>query len=219
MTPVSDDWPERLETGRLVLRPYREDDAVWYCAMARRNHDHLARFESGNAAFGLADEAGAQAVLRSFGELGERREAHFLGVFLKESDTFVAQIYVGASDPARRRFTLGFFADCAHEGKGYVAEAARAVLAHLFGPMRASKVELWCDAANLRCRRVAERCGFVPETHLSVDKGKTDGSISGSCGYALCREQHATQQGVARGQPEAGPGAAPPASEPDFHAP
>jgi hypothetical protein len=83
-------FADRLESDRLYLRPYRRDDAAWYCEMARRNHRHLARYESGNAAFGIIDEAAAKVVLESFEELWRVRAAYFLGAFLTESDTFVA---------------------------------------------------------------------------------------------------------------------------------
>lgn len=182
------EFADRLETARLYLRPYRSDDAAWYCAMAKRNHSHLARYESGNAAFGIADVAGARAVLQSLVGLRQQRKACFLGVFLKATDAFVAQIYIGVADPALPRFTLGFFADHGHEGHGYVTEAVRTVIDHLFGAMGAHKVELWCDDTNDRCRRVAERCGFVQEAHLRDDKRNPDGSISGSCIYARFRD-------------------------------
>lgn len=184
----------RLESDRLYLRRYRRDDAAWYCEMARRNHRHLARYESGNAAFRITDEAAAKTVLQSFEELWQRRAAYFLGAFLAESDTFVAQIHVGVSDAALPRFTLGFFADCEYEGQGYVAEAVRAVLRHLFDEQLAHKVDLWCDETNVRCWRLAERCGFRREARLREDKRNADGSISGSLCYALLREQYAEFQ-------------------------
>jgi RimJ/RimL family protein N-acetyltransferase len=183
-SPVND-FTERLESKRLYLRPYREDDAAWYAVMTKRNHDHLARFESGNAAFGITGVPAARKVLRTFAALRRRQEAFFLGVFLRKTDAFVAQVYVGVANAPLPRFTLGFFVDEAREGKGYVTEAVAAVIGHLFGPMRAHKVDLWCDDKNERCRRLAERCGFVQEAHLSDDKRNADGSISGTCVYAI----------------------------------
>jgi [ribosomal protein S5]-alanine N-acetyltransferase len=101
---------------------------------------------------------------------------------------------VGVSDAALPRYTLGFFADCEYEGRGYVAEAVRAVLHHLFNGQRAHKVDLRCDETNVRCWRLAERCGFQREARLREDKRNADGSISGSLCYALLREQYAETQ-------------------------
>lgn len=180
-------FAERLETDRLVLRKYRPEDAVWYCEVACRNHRHLARHESGNPAFGIGSVADAAAVLAAMLGDWEARKAFFLGAFLKESGIFVAQIYVGVANAPLPGFTLGFFADRRHEGNGYVTEAARAVLRHLFTRLRAHRVTLWCDDTNRRSRRVAERCGFVREGHLRQDKRHRDGSITGSFCYGLLR--------------------------------
>ncbi len=200
--PPAANFAARLETGRLYLRPYRVADAAWYGEMAKRNHRHLARFESGNAAFGIADEAGARVVLHSFAELAQQRTAWLLGAFLKGTDEFVAQVYVGAADPGLPRFTIGFFADGAHEGRGYVTEAVRAAVRHLFAGLGAQKVDLWCDDTNVRCRRVAERCGFRLEAHRVGDQRHPDGTISGTCVYAIFPGQSAGNLGAA---PPAGP--------------
>jgi ribosomal-protein-alanine N-acetyltransferase len=180
-------FPDRLESARLYLRPYGVADAGWYCGMAKRNHTHLARFESGNAAFGIGSEADAAAVLRSFEENWRQRTAFFLGVFLKKSDAFVAQLYVGVASTALPGFTLGFFADGRQEGRGSVTEAAQAVLHHLFAAMQAHRVTLWCDDTNLRCVKVAERCGFRLEGHFRQDKRHPRGGLTGTFCYGLLR--------------------------------
>ena len=43
--------PERLDTDRLFLRPYRAEDTPWYFAMVQRNRDHLAHHRSSGATF------------------------------------------------------------------------------------------------------------------------------------------------------------------------
>jgi aminoglycoside 6'-N-acetyltransferase len=182
-------FPPRLETERLYLRPYAVGDAAWYHDVARRNHEHLARFESGNAAFGIGSEAEAAAVLRSFEDDWRNQTAFFLGAFLKGSDTFVAQICVGVANATLPEFTLGFFADVRHEGNGYVAEASRAVIRCLLGGMQARRVTLWCDETNERSWRLAERCGFRREGHLRQNKRHPDGTVSGSFCYGLVREE------------------------------
>jgi aminoglycoside 6'-N-acetyltransferase len=189
-------FPARLESDRVYLRPYRASDAAWYCEVARRNHEHLTRFESGNAAYGIRNEAAAAAVLRSFDEDWKAGRG-----FLKASETFVAQIYVGVTSDALPGFCLGFFADHRHEGKGYVTEAARTVLRFLFDEMAAHGVALRCDDTNKRCCRVAERCGFRREGQRRQDKRHADGSVTGSFCYGLSRAEWETARPRATGHP------------------
>ena len=181
-------FPDRLETERLYLRPFSTRDSAWYCDVARRNHAHLARYESGNAAFKIHDEVDADGILRAFEEDWRKRTAFFLGVFRKDSDTFVAQLYAGVSNPDVPEVTLGFFADYRHEGNGYVTEAARAAIRVLLAETGVARIVLWCDETNERSRRVAERCGMRREAHLRQNKRHRDGSITGTFCYALLRE-------------------------------
>ncbi len=198
-------FAEELESERLYLRPFRVADAAWYGKMAKRNHAHLARFESGNAAFVIGSESDAVAVPRSFEEHWRKRTAFFLGAFLKGSDTFVAQIFVGVANAALPGFTLGSFADCGQEGKGYVTEATQAVLRFLFDGMQARRVTLWCDDTNVRCVKVAERCGFRRDGHLRQDKRHPDGTLGGSFCYGLLREDVNAPAQLPTSAPPAGP--------------
>lgn len=181
--------PERLDTARLFLRPYRTDDAPWYFAMAQRNREHLARHESGNSIFSIHCEGDAARVLRDFAAQWQDRRAFVLGVFLRETAEFVGQIYLGVTNDALPALNLGFFADCAHVNQGYLTEAAQRALAFAFEDLCAHRVGLWCDDTNIPSRRIAERCGFRLEGHVREDKRHPDDSITGSLCFGLLRDE------------------------------
>ena len=181
--------PRRLDSARIFLRPYRVDDAPWYCEMAQRNRTHLAEHESGNPIFGIHCETDAAAVLLSFDKRWQERTAFAFGVFLRETEEFAGQIYLGTTDAALPSFNLGFFADYAHVNRGYITEGVRMVLAFAFGDLGAHRIGLWCDEANRNSQRVAERCGFVREGHVREDKRHPDGSVTGSFCYGLLRDE------------------------------
>lgn len=184
------DPPQRLETERLVLRPYGAEDAPWYFAMALRNRTHLERHESGNAIFGLHCEADAAGLLRDFARLRRERTAFPLGVFLRDREEFAGQIYLGVTNDALPALNLGFFADCAHVNQGYLTEAAHRALAFAFDDLGAHRVGLWCDDTNAPSRRIAERCGFRLEGRVREDKRHPDGTITGSLCFGLLREEY-----------------------------
>jgi aminoglycoside 6'-N-acetyltransferase len=180
----------RIETERLYLRPYREDDGRWYHLVALRNRDHLQRFEAGNTAMRIRNEADAAKVMREFVEDWLEGRAFFLAAFRRDNEAFACQIYVGVANSDLPEFELGFFTDAGCEGQGYVTEAARAVLAWLFRQVGAQRVRLECDDTNARSMRVAERCGFVCEGHIRQNRLWPDGSITGTMHYGLLRSEH-----------------------------
>jgi len=183
------DIPTRIETERLYLRCYQAGDGPWYYAMAQRNKSHLARYESGNPVMTIDAEEDAEIVVRSFAAAWAARDAFFLGAFRRDTNGFVAQIYIGAVNWDLPEFELGYFADVEHEGQGYVTEAARAALSFAFEYLGAHRVRLRCDDTNVRSFRVAERCGMVREGHIREDKRNSDGSISGTLHYGMLRNE------------------------------
>jgi ribosomal-protein-alanine N-acetyltransferase len=181
------DIPPRIETERLYLRCYQAGDGTWYYEMSQRNKPHLARYESGNVVMAIDTEEDAEIAVRGFAATWVARNAFFLGAFRRDTDEFVAQIYIGVFDWNLPEFEIGYFADVEHEGQGYVTEATRAALSFAFEYLGAQRVRLRCDDTNVRSFRVAERCGMVREGHIREDKRNADGSISGTLHYGMLR--------------------------------
>ena len=181
---------KRIEAERIYLRKYGPSDSRLYYEVALRNHGHLARFESGNAAFGILSEDDATRVLATFEEQWIQGQSFYLGVFRRSDDALVAQIYVGVSNERLPGFVVGFFADCEHQGQGFVSEAVQAVLRTLFRELNAHRVSLWCSDLNERCWRLAERCGFLREGHVREDQRFPDGSLGGSFCYGCLQSEY-----------------------------
>ena len=64
-----------------------------------------------------------------------------------------------------RQVELGITLDPAHQGKGYAAEALRAVLDHLFGTLGKHRVVATTDAENAAAAALFARLGFRREAH------------------------------------------------------
>ncbi|MDF0601769.1 GNAT family N-acetyltransferase [Psychromarinibacter sp. C21-152] len=64
--------------------------------------------------------------------------------------------------------------DAAHEGHGYMAEAARAVLAHAFGPLGWDTAVSYIAPDNARSRALAERLGAIPDPDAALPPGDGD---------------------------------------------
>ena len=177
------------ETDRLFLRPYQAGDGKLYYEVGQRNKSHLAQYESGNILMHIDSEEEAERVIQRLIACWDAGEAFFLGVFLKESREFVAQVYIGQVNLALPEYEIGYIVDVAHQGKGYVTEAVRAALQFVFEQLGAHKVRLECDDTNCRSSRVAERSGFIQEGHIRENRRNADGGLSGTLHYGLLRRE------------------------------
>jgi RimJ/RimL family protein N-acetyltransferase len=188
--------PTCFETGRLDLRCYQPGDGPWYYAMSQKNQDHLRRYEAENAVLTITSEVEAEVFVRSSAAAWSARDCFFLGAFDKATDEFVAQIYIGPLNWDLPEFTIGYFADKEHEGRGFVTEAVKASLMFIFEHLKAHRVGLETDDTNLRSLRVAERCGFTREGHIRQNKKNPDGTITGTFWYGVLRSEFETLDGL-----------------------
>jgi ribosomal-protein-serine acetyltransferase len=181
--------PTRIEARRIYLRSYQAGDGPWYYAMSQQNRAHLARYEAENVVMSIESEQDAEALVRELAVDWAARNCFFMGTFDRETDAFVAQVYVGPVNWDLPEFEIGFFADQAHEGQGYVTAAVRAALGFIFQHLQAYRVRLQCDDTNERSWRVAERCGMVREGHFRENKRNADGRLSGTLYYGLLKRE------------------------------
>ena len=186
---MNQNLPERFETERLIVRSYEAGDGPMYFDAARRNRNHLQRYESGNILMTLRDEQEAERTVQELADDWRERRCYFMGAFSKEDGAFAAQIYVGMFKRDPLEFIVGYIADCDHEGHGVVSEALRGVLCFVFERLGAHRVRIHCDETNERSRRVAERCGFVREGVTREDTRSPEGILTGTVVYGLLRRE------------------------------
>ncbi|MBN2388026.1 MAG: GNAT family N-acetyltransferase [Anaerolineales bacterium] len=190
MGTPSQNLPLRIETERLILRPYAAGDGTWFYAMSQHNRDHLRQFESDNVVMRLNNEDEAEALARDLAVDWSVGRHYFIGAFDKRGGEFVAQVYIGVVDNALPEYEIGYFADVDHQGQGFVSEAVRAAIRFSFEHLGAYRLRLECDDTNLGSIRVAERCGFQREGHIRQNKRHPDGAISGTLHFGLLRSEY-----------------------------
>ncbi len=185
--PINHSIPDKFESNRLFLRPYRAGDGAMYFAVGQKNRQHLLRYESSNVILNAQNEQEAETLVQELATDWASRVCFFLGAWDKVSGEFVAQVYIGVVNWDTPEFEIGYFVDKDHEGQGYVTEAVRTVLEFVFNHLQAQRVSLRCNDTNLRSQLVAERCGFTLEGCLRQDRRHADGSFSDSLIYGLLR--------------------------------
>ncbi|NHJ14071.1 MAG: N-acetyltransferase [Candidatus Thorarchaeota archaeon] len=179
--------PTRILTDRLVLRRYIESDAETLLAASIRNKEHLMKYEKENAILSIIDLNSAAIFIADLEREWIKGKHFFIGLFSKDANEFVGQIYIGEVDPEVPEYRIGYFADIRYEGGGYITEAVKKIVTVLFTEAGVHRISIECDDTNKRSIAVAERCGFTREGHLRDTKAHPNGERTGTFLYGLLK--------------------------------
>jgi RimJ/RimL family protein N-acetyltransferase len=186
MTPTV--W---LETERLILRSFTPADAEVFAAY--RSDPAVARYQSWEAPYSLAQ---AKAFIEKLAPVqpGTPGEWYQLALQLKASGQHIGDCAFLVLAEVPQQAEIGFTLARAHQGQGYMTEAARRLLDYLFETFGLHRVSAICDVENTASARVLERLGMRREGHF-VESVWFKGRWGSEYGYALLRreweQQHA----------------------------
>ena len=110
---------------------------------------------------------------------------------LKTTNAFVAGIGLHPLDWKVPKFEIGYWCRMAYQSQGYVTEAVRALTQTGFEVLGAKRIQICCDARNLRSRRVAEKAGYSQEATLKDDMLAPDGKLRDTVIYTLLPGEYA----------------------------
>src|SRR5262245_50811808 len=74
-------------------------------------------------------------------------------------------------------FEIGYWLRVSEEGKGYMTETVRLLCRFAFETLQANRVEIRCDARNVRSAAIPKRLGFVHEATLRNQSRDTAGEL------------------------------------------
>lgn len=156
-----------LETERLILRPFRQED--------------LQDFYEYASVEGVGEMAG----WRHHGSIEESQK--ILDMFINEDKTFAIVLkengkVIGSlgvekygMEEALTEFNdylgreIGYVLSKEHWGKGIMPEAASAIIDYLFGSLDLDFLTCGYYDFNSQSKRVQEKCGFKPYRKLNMD--------------------------------------------------
>jgi ribosomal-protein-alanine N-acetyltransferase len=154
-----------LSTVRVLLRHWRDEDLAPFAALNADPHvreffpNTLTRAESDALAARLEDEIGRDGF--GFWAAERKEDGAFLGFVGLRRPGFAASFM-----PA---IEIGWRLARAHWEKGYATEAARAALAHGFGPLGLDEIVAFTVPTNRRSRGVMERLGMAHDPAADFD--------------------------------------------------
>jgi RimJ/RimL family protein N-acetyltransferase len=176
---------EELRGERVLLRPYWLDDAAEAQAAIAESREQIRRFEDFADDFQTVDEMADRIVRRRARWL--LRDDFSMGIWHIQTGRYLGGLGLrptldgGWSVPA---FAIGYWIRASEEGRGYMTEAVRLITAYAFDTLAARRVEIRCDARNVRSARVARRCGFELEGHLRNVARASNGTIADELVFA-----------------------------------
>lgn len=160
---------------RVLVRPFRVEDAEPLHAAIAASRDHIRPWLPFADAHQSIEET-RDWVMRSMARC-LLRESINCGVWHQASAEILGGLGVHPHDWSIGAFEIGYWLRASAEGQGYISEAVGLVVDYLLGSLHANRVEIRCDARNVRSASVARRLGFVQEAHLRNDQRATDGTL------------------------------------------
>lgn len=176
-----------LETERLILRDYREDDFDEYF---RLKTDEKTMYYLQDIQLFSKEEADEdfQMVLEDMKKLD--RKFYFLHMELKESHEQVGSVGYTVTDntPTGKLVHAGYFTYPKFWGNGYTTEALKKVLEFAFTEHDVYRVTTGCLTENVGSERVMQKCGLIKEAE-HVDYEWHDGKMKTRLEYRLLKQE------------------------------
>lgn len=181
--------PAELRSARIVVRPYRPDDAAAVFAAIEESREELEPWMEWVDRHRSVEDTRDFCVRCAAGWLG--RTKLDVGIFDAQDGRFLGATGLVDFDWALRSFEVGYWLRSSAWGRGYAGEAVRMLARLVFEDLNGVRLELRCDARNDRSRRVAERLGFPLEGRLRNDARDPRGVLRDTLVFALVPEDYA----------------------------
>lgn len=173
-----------LESPRLRLRPYRQDDArAVYALYSDPVVTRYWSFPAWTRREQASDYLAARMAL-------ETPAVYAWAMAEREGDRLIGTTTLFSLSGPHRRAEIGYSLLPARQGQGLATEALRTVLEHAFGPLGLERIEADVDPRNEPSWRLLEKLGFRREGLLR-NRWRVDGEVCDSFAYGLLREEYA----------------------------
>ncbi len=163
--PILLDFPDHLETERLLIRAPKPGDAPAIHAAINESMDNLRHWMPWADPHETVDEL--ETFLRSMVARFITREELMLLLWRKSDGLFVGGSGLHRIDWSVPRFEIGYWVRASLEGQGYITEAVNGISQFAFDTLGAERVEIRCDSRNQRSAAVAKRAGFSLDGHIA----------------------------------------------------
>lgn len=175
MSSILIEFPERIETDRLYIRPCMVGDGeIIHQAIAASKQELEQWMPWARKAQTTEEvEIGIREAIAEF----ILRKDFRLNIFRREDDVFIGSTGFHRINWDVRKFEIGYWCDSRHTKNGYITETTEALTKFAFDHFKANRVEIRCDPLNSGSRKIPEKLGFVLEGILRKDSLSADGTV------------------------------------------
>ena len=172
-----------ITTPRLVLRWISEDDIDSLYEIF--SNPEVMRYWS---TVPLPNQAAAAELQREIAEGNESEKMFKWGLALRDSNIVIGTTTLFNLNLDNGRAELGYAMAHAYWGKGYMNEALKALVSHVFEVMELRRLEADVDPRNAASIRTLEKLGFQREGFLR-ERWHVNGEIQDALFYGLLRHE------------------------------
>ena len=167
--------PNRFETQRMILRPPLAGDGRALNDAIRESYESLSRWMPW--ARNMPAIADSEQWARENAAKYRKHEDFPILLFDKATDELIGASGVHPRDWYVPKFEIGYWVRASREGQGYVTEAVIALTTFAFEQLGAARMDIRCDARNMRSAAVARRAGYGLEATLRRDMRANDDTL------------------------------------------
>ena len=176
-----------LETERLILRDYQENDFDEYY---RLKTDSKTMYYLQDIQLFTKEETYEDFRMVLNDMVKEDRKFYFLHMELKDSHEQLGSVGYTVLDetPVGKIVGAGYFIYPKFWGKGYTTEAFKRVLEFAFVDNNVYRLSTGCLAENVGSERVMQKCGLIKEAE-HIDYEWHDGKMKTRLEYRLLKSE------------------------------
>jgi RimJ/RimL family protein N-acetyltransferase len=181
------DFPDFLQTERLLLRPPRSGDGAEIYEAIIESREHLMPWLE----WAHADETEADLeahIRRLAGHFALRTDFEWM-LYEQASQEFLGAVALHpAEQPGEPFFRMECWVRTFGQGQGYMTEAVTAVADFALTTMKVQRIEARIDSRNARAVALAVHCGFALEGRLRQHSRDVWGNLVDILVYARIAE-------------------------------
>ena len=182
MNPLLIDFPEALETKRLLIRPPLPGDGRELKTAIADSIEELQIWMPWATSVPTLEEAESN-VRKAHAQFLARKDLR-LHLFLKGKRTLIGCSGLHRINWEVPKFEIGYWCRTPFVGRGYIREAVAAIVRFAFEHLKAQRVEIRCDPLNERSRKIPQALDFQLEGTLRNDDRSPRGELRDTLVFA-----------------------------------
>lgn len=172
--PIVIEMPSSLETDRLLLRvPFLSGDGRVVNKAIRESIGELSKWLPFAQEIPPVEET--ESNLRNAHIKFLARESFRYLIFHKETDDYIGTSSIHNIDWEVKSGDIGYWIDKKYSGNGYMTEAIKRLTDLGMNQLAFNRLEIRCEAANVKSQAIPEKLGFKLEAVLKNEDLSADG--------------------------------------------